>query len=90
MVSELEVLEVFRLGVAGGVEDVVRVVGDHLAARFAVTSRFPEVLTLTDRSLAVQVSAGTLVWRGRARQATGDLGGALGDYEGNVSNENKW
>jgi tetratricopeptide (TPR) repeat protein len=34
-----------------------------------------------DRSLRVQVSPATLLWRGGARDAIGDRDGALGDYE---------
>src|SRR5664279_1774827 len=81
MASEAELLEVFRLGEAAGVRDVVRVVGDRLAGMWVGVSRFRDVLALTDRSRRVQTSGATLVWAGRAKDVLGDLDGALADYQ---------
>ena len=52
--SEVELLEVFRLGEAAGERDIVREVGDRLAGQWIRVSRFREVQTLTSRSLLVQ------------------------------------
>src|SRR5215468_1100895 len=80
MVSEVELLEVFRLGEAAGVEEVVREVGDRLAAAWLGVSRFREVLALTDRSRRVQTSGATL-YAGHAKGMLGDPGGALDDCQ---------
>src|SRR5262249_59200004 len=80
MVSEVELLEVFRLGEAAGVEEVVREVGDRLAGAWLGVSRFREVLALTDRSRRVQTSGRTLLYAGRAKSVLGDPDGALHDY----------
>ena len=81
MVSEVELLEVFRLGEAAGVEEVVREVGDRLAAAWLGVSRFREVLALTDRSHRVQTSGSTLLYAGHAKGMLGDPDGALDDYQ---------
>ena len=79
--SEVELLEVFRLGEAAGESEIVRRVGDRLAGQWLGVSRFREVETLTSRSLRVQSSPDTLLWAGRAQRATGNLMSALGYYE---------
>ena len=71
MASELELSEVFRLGEAAGEEDIVREVGDQLAAQWLRVSRFRKVQALTSRSLRVQSSPGTALWAGRAQAALG-------------------
>src|SRR5262249_48423545 len=81
MVSEVELLEVFRLGEAAGVEEVVREVGDRLAEAWLGVSRFWDVLALTDRSRRVQTSGTTLLYAGRAKRVLGDPDGALDDYQ---------
>src|SRR5262249_18318764 len=81
MPSDVEVLEVFRLGEGGGVEEVVREVGDRLAAAWLGVSRFREVLALTDRSRRVQTSGATLRYAGRAKGMLGDPDGALDDFQ---------
>src|SRR4029453_16504143 len=81
MASEVEVAEVFRLGEAAGEADIVREVGDRLAAQWLGVSRFREVQALTSRSLRVQSSPLTLLWAGRAQAETGNLTVALGYYE---------
>src|SRR5215475_9775885 len=80
MPSDVELLEVFRLGEAAGVEEVVREVGDRLAAAWVGASRFREVLALTDRSRRVQTSGATLLHAGHAKSVLGDPDGALDDY----------
>jgi len=80
MPSDVELLEVFRLGEAAGVEEVVREVGDRLAAAWLGVSRFREVLALTDRSRRVQTSGATLLHAGHAKSVLGDPDGALDDY----------
>lgn len=72
--SEVELLEVFRLGEAARDETVVRVVGDRLAGRWLAVSRVHEVADLTTRSLEVQVSAGRTD-AGRAREGPPGSGG---------------
>src|SRR5215468_1590938 len=81
MVSEVELWEVFRLGEAAGVEEVVREVGDRLAAAWLGVSRFREVLALTDRSRRVQTSGRTLLYAGHAKGVLGDPDGALDDFQ---------
>src|SRR5215468_12536748 len=81
MVSEVELLEVFRLGEAAGVEEVVREVGDRLAGAWLRVSGFREVLALTDRSRRVQTSGGTLLRAGHAKIRLGDRDGALDDFQ---------
>src|SRR5215475_6137293 len=81
MPSDVELLEVFRLGEAAGVEEVVREVGDRLAAVWLGVSRFREVLALTDRSRRVQTSSATLLHAGHAKSVLGDLDGALDDSQ---------
>jgi hypothetical protein len=80
MASEVELLEVFRLGAAAGVAEVAREVGDRLAAAWLPVSRFREVLALTDRSRRLQPSDRTLVYAGQAKSVPGDPVGALDDY----------
>jgi hypothetical protein len=77
--SEVVLLEVYRLGEAAGVGDIVRDVGGRLANQWMRVSRFREVQGLTARSLRVQSSPGTLLVAGRAQNATGNLTAAL-DY----------
>ena len=60
MATEAELVEVFRLGEAAGVPEVVRVVGDRLAGEWVQVSRFRDVLALTERSRRVQISGATL------------------------------
>jgi tetratricopeptide (TPR) repeat protein len=79
--SEAELGEVFRLGEAAGQADIVREVGDQLAAQWLEVSRFREVQALTSRSLRVQLSPGTLLCAGLAQEKTGNLTAALGYYE---------
>jgi hypothetical protein len=79
--SEVELLEVFRLGEASSEADIVRDVGDRLAAHWERVSRFREMQTLTSRSLRVQSSPYTLLWAGLAQQSTGNLRAALDYYE---------
>lgn len=55
--SEVELLEVFRLGEAARVGDVVPRGGDRLADRWVSVSRFREAPELTSRLLRVQSSA---------------------------------
>src|SRR5215475_11778391 len=81
MVSEVELLEVFRLGEAAGVEEVVREVDDRLAVAWLGVSRFREVLALTDRSRRVQTSGATLLYAGHAKGMLGDPDGALDDFQ---------
>ena len=69
MDSELELSEVFRLGEAAGEEDIVREVGDQLAAQWLRVSRFRKVQALTSRSLRVQSS--TALRAGQAQAALG-------------------
>ena len=71
MDSELELSEVFRLGEAAGEEDIVREVGDQLAAQWLRVSRFRKVQALTSRSLRVQSSPGTALRAGQAQAAHG-------------------
>jgi hypothetical protein len=71
MDSELELSEVFRLGEAAGEEDIVREVGDQLAAQWLRVSRFRKVQALTSRSLRVQSSPGTALRAGQAQAALG-------------------
>jgi len=70
MDSELELSEVFRLGEAAGEQDIVRDVGDQLAAQWLRVSRFRKVQALTSRSLRVQSSPGTALGLVRRRQRT--------------------
>jgi hypothetical protein len=79
--SEAELGEVFRLGEAAGEEDIVREVGDRLAAQWLGVSRFREVQALTSRWLRVQSGPRTLLWAGLAQARTGSLTAALGFYE---------
>ena len=81
MTSEVELWEVFRLGEAAGEADIVREVGDRLAALWMRVSRFREVQALTSRSLRVQSSPGTLLWAGRAQEQTGNRTAALDYFE---------
>ncbi|MBA2495628.1 MAG: tetratricopeptide repeat protein [Acidimicrobiia bacterium] len=81
MASEVELLEVFRLGALAGDGEIVRVVGDRLAGAWIARSRFREVEILTGRSLVVQRSAGTLGWRGRAQLVMGRPREAIDLYE---------
>ena len=71
----------FGSGEAAGESDIVRDVGDRLAAEWMRVSRFREVQVLTSRSLRVQSSPNTRLWAGRAQRATGNLTGALDYYE---------
>jgi hypothetical protein len=79
MASDVELLEVLRLGEAAGEGEIVREVGDRLARQWGTVSRFREVQALTSRSLVVKSSPGTLLLAGRAQLATGNLTAAL-DY----------
>ena len=78
--SEVELLEVFRLGEAAGEADIVREVGDQLADHWMGVSRFREVQALTSRSLRVQSSPSTVL-AGRAYDMTGNLTAALEHFE---------
>jgi len=63
MPSEVELLEGSVLPGAGAGRASF-VVGDRLAGRWVAGRRFAEAVALTDRSLALQISAATLGWRG--------------------------
>ncbi len=65
MPSEVELLEVVRLGECAGDGRVVQEVGDRLAGAWLGVSRFKDVEALIERSLRVQTTAVTLLWAGR-------------------------
>ncbi len=81
MASEVELLEVFRLGVLAGDVEVVREVGDRLAGGWSGVSRFRDMDVVTRQSLVVQTSTDTLLWAGRAADMLGRRREALGLYE---------
>jgi tetratricopeptide (TPR) repeat protein len=85
MVSEVELLEVFRLGEAASDAEIVREVGDRLASRWHKVSRFRDVQALAYRSLGVQSSPTTLTWAAMAEEGLANLTAALGNYERVVS-----
>jgi tetratricopeptide (TPR) repeat protein len=79
--SDVELSEVFRLGEAAGKADIVREVGDQLAARWMRASRFREAEALTSRSLRVQSRPSTLLVAGQAQERTGNPAAALNYFE---------
>jgi len=71
MASEVELLEVFRLGELAGDVEIVGVVGGRLAGGWSASSRFRETDSLTRRALRVQTSPEMLSWAAEARRVLG-------------------
>ena len=87
MASEVELLEVFRLGELAGNAEIVRVVGDRLVGSWLGSSRFRETDALTRRSLALHHTTGqtppaaTLRYAARSRRVLGFPHDALALYD---------
>ena len=77
MVSEREVLEVFRLGELAVDAEVVRVTADWLSGVWLSHSRFVDTRDLLARSNTIQTSAVTLNQLARAHDRLGDRVEAL-------------
>jgi tetratricopeptide (TPR) repeat protein len=79
--SEIELGEVFRLGEAASEGDIVREVGDRLAAQWLPVSRFREVQALRRGHCGFNPARAPCCGLVRSQQMTGKLTAALGYYE---------
>ena len=79
--SEVELFEVFRLGEAAGESDIVREVGDRLAAQWLPVSRFREVQGSLPGHCGCSPARTRSLWAVWRRTTTGNLTGALDYYE---------